>query len=625
MQVYNGPAVDLGTHTMKRALKWSGLALLALLLLAAALLVHTWYFKPLSIDWFYARSLLKFVLDEPELLTYWRILEPIGIRSHNARLTDASVAHGDRTFARLKDDLATLHRYDASAYTGQDRLSYDIFEYFIDTQVRGERWRYHDYPVNQMFGVQADLPNLLTQAQQVNDSTDAEHYIARLGEFPRKIGQVIEGLELRASKGIVPPKFVVEKVSEQIKGFLAPGARGNTLTVSFKEKLDKIPADRMDAATRAGFLARAEEAVDASVVPAYQALSGYLDTLRAKATRNDGVWALPEGDQFYKYAIESNTTTTMGADEIHALGLSEVARIGTEMDRILSGAGYTEGTRSQRVQKVGQSPAQRYPDTDEGRAQILKDYEAIINEVSAGLNPYFGTKPKAGVVVVRVPPFAEKTAPGAYYNPPPMDGSKPGRFYANLGNIGETLKYGMRTDAYHEAVPGHHMQSAIAQEIQGLPFFRRLVPFTAYMEGWALYAEQLAWEMGFEKNPLDNLGRLQREMFRAVRLVVDTGLHSKRWTREQAIEYMVANTGMPESAVVVEIERYIVAPGQALAYKVGMMKILELRERAKTSLGTRFDIREFHDEVLTNGAMPLSVLERVIDAYIARKKALPAA
>ena len=609
---------------MKRAFRWTGLALLGVMLLAVGLLAHTWYFKPLSINWFYARSFLKFVLDEPELLTHVRILESVGIRSHNGKLTDASDAHDDRAYARLRDDYATLHRYDANGYTGQDRLSYDIFDHFIGNQLRGERWRYHNYPINQLFGVQSDLPNLMTQAQQVNDATDAEHYIARLGEFPRKMEDVIDGLKLRESKGIVPPKFAVEKVIDQIKGFLAPGAKGNTLTVSFKEKLDKIPADRMEAPARAAFLTRAEQAVAASVNPAYEKLVAYLETLRPKATRNDGVWALPQGDEFYKYSIESFTTTAVTADEIHALGLSEVARIGAEMDRILENAGYAEGTRGERMRKLTTAPEQLYPETDEGRAQILKDYQVIIDEVTAGLDPYFGVKPKARVVVVRVPPFAEKTAPGAYYNAPPMDRSGPGRFYVNLGTIGETPKYGMRTTAYHEAVPGHHLQLAIAQEIEGLPFFRSVVPFTAYAEGWALYAERLAWEAGYEKDPLDNLGRLQAEMFRAVRLVVDTGLHSKRWTREQAIDYMVTNTGMLESAVVVEIERYLVAPGQALAYKVGMLKILELRERAKTTLGSKFDIREFHDEVLKNGGMPLSVLERVIDAYIARTKALPA-
>jgi len=610
---------------MKRALKWSGIALLGLLVCAAALLAHTWYAKPLSIEWFYARVFLQFALEDPELLTQFRLLEPVGIRSHNARLTDASDAQDDRRFALLKGALETLHRYDASGYSGQDRLSYDIFEHFVSNQVRGDPWRYHSYPVNQLFGVQSDLPNLMTQAQQVNDAVDAEHYIARLGEFPRKMDQVIESLQVRESKGIIPPRFVVEKVVDQIKGFLAPGAKGNTLTASFKDKLDKIPPGKLDAEARNAFLSRAERAVAASVVPAYERLAAHLETLRPKALRNDGVWALPQGDEFYRYAIESYTTTTMSADQIHALGLAEVARIGGEMDRILKEAGYADGTLGERLRRLSTAPAQLYPDTDEGRAQILKDYQAIIDEISAGLDPHFGIKPKARVVVMRVPPFAEKTAPGAYYTPPPMDGSEPGKFYANLGIVSETPKYGMRTLAYHEAVPGHHLQNAIAHELQGLPLFRSIVPFIAYMEGWALYAERLAWEAGYEKDPLDNLGRLQAEMFRAVRLVVDTGLHSKRWTREQAIAYMVENTGMPESAVVVEVERYIVAPGQALAYKVGMLKILELRERAKTALGSRFDIREFHDEVLKNGAMPLSVLERVIDAYVVRKKVLPPA
>ena len=606
---------------MKRALKWFGMLLLALLLLAGALLAHTWYMKPLSVNWFYTRVFLRFALDSPELLTQLRILEPAGIRSHNAKLGDASIAHEDAIFARLKDDYATLQRYDATGYTGQDRLSYDIFDYFAGTVVRGEPWRYHNYPVNQLFGIQSNLPNLMTQQQQVNDLTDAENYIARLGEFPRKLSQVIEGIKLRESRGVVPPKFVVEKVIDQIKGFVAPGAKGNVLAVSFREKLAKVPADRIDAATRETLAARAEQAVGDSVIPSYNALAAYFETLRPKATRNDGVWALPDGDRYYQYAVESNTTTTMSADQIHQIGLAEVARLGAAMDGILRQAGYTEGTAAERVRKLAKSPAQLYPDSDEGRAQILRDYQRIIDEVSAGLDPWFGIKPAAKVEVKRVPPFTEKTAPGAYYNPPPLDGSRPGTFFANLGDVAATPKFTMHSLAYHEAVPGHHLQIAIAHELKGLPIFRSVVPFTAFTEGWGLYAEQLAWEAGYEKDPLDNLGRLQAEMFRAVRLVVDTGMHAKRWSREQAIDYMMANTGMPESDVVIEIERYLVNPGQALAYKVGMMKILELRERAKAALGPRFDIREFHDEVLKNGALPLSLLERVIDAYVAGKKA----
>ncbi|MEQ1519504.1 MAG: DUF885 domain-containing protein, partial [Usitatibacteraceae bacterium] len=241
-------------------------------------------------------------------------------------------------------------------------------------------------------------------------------------------------------------------------------------------------------------------------------------------------------------------------------------------------------------------------------------------EISAGLDPYFGIKPKAKVEVRRVPALSEKTSPFAYYNGPAFDGSKPGVFYANLRKVDEIPKFGMRTLAYHEAVPGHHLQTAIAQELKGLPIFRNVIPFTSYNEGWGLYAERLAWEIGYEKNPLDNLGRLQAEMFRAVRLVVDTGIHAKRWTREQAIEYMITNTGMPEIEVIAEIERYFVMPGQALAYKVGMIKILQLREKAKQELGAKFSLRDFHDTVLKNGSMPLAVLERVVDEYIAAAK-----
>jgi len=603
---------------VKRFLKWGAGALLALLLAGASLAAHTWYFKPLSIDWFYARVFLRLALENPELLTQLRILEPIGIRSHNARLTDASIAHEDRVRALVREEFETLHRYDAGRLAGQDRLSYDVFDYFVEMQLRGERWRFHNYPVNPLFGVQSDLPHLMTQTQQVNDSTDAEHYIARLGEIPRKLDQVIDGLRVRERKDLIPPKFVVEKVVDQVNAFVAPGAKGNALTVGLREKLEKTSIDET---ARAGLLARAEQAVGASVIPAYRRLAAYLETLRAKALRNDGVWALPDGDQYYQHAIELNTTTRMTAEQIHELGLSEVARIKDEMTRGFDKAGYREGSLLERYRRLGDSPEQRYESSDEGRARILQDYQSLIDEISAGMDRYFGVKPAAAVIVKRVPAFSEKTAPAAYYSAASMDRARPAQFFVNLRDVEATKRYRMRTLAYHEAVPGHHLQTAIAQDLKGLPFFRRILQFTAYDEGWALYAERLAWEAGYEKDPRDDLGRLQDEMFRAVRLVVDTGMHAKRWPREKAIEYMIENTGMPEAEVIVEIERYLVMPGQALAYKIGMLKILELRERAKRALGPRFDIREFHDEVLTNGALPLALLERVIDAYVARRKA----
>ena len=601
-------------------MKWAGVAFLGLAAVSLAFGVHTWYAKPLSIDWFYARTFLRFALDNPELLTQIRILEPFGLHAHNARFADGSLAHENEEFARMKADYATLHRYDTSRYTGQDRLSYEIFDDFVGTNVRGEPWRFHDYPVNQLFGVQSELPNLMTQLQQVNDATDAEDYVARLGEFPRRFGELIESIRFRETRGVLPPKFVVEKVLDQIHAFIATGAAGNALVLTFKEKLDRIPPEKMDAAKRSAFLAHATRAVETSVLPAYANLAAYFETLRPKATRNDGVWALPDGDRYYQYQVERNTTTTMTADEIHALGLAEVARITAKMHGILDAAGYRDGTVGERMRRLAQSPTNRYPDSDEGRARILTDYQAIIDDMSRGLDRYFVTKPKAEVVAKRVPPIAETTAPAAYYTGAPLDQSRPATFYVNLHDVGMTPKFAMRTTAYHEAVPGHHLQISIAQELQGLPVFRKLVPFTAYSEGWALYAERLAWEAGYEKDPLDNLGRLQSELFRSVRLVVDTGLHRKRWTREQAIEYMAKTTGMAESEVVIEVERYLVQPGQALAYKVGMLKILELRDRARGALGNKFDVRAFHDVVLRNGAMPLEILERIVDSYIAERQ-----
>ncbi len=307
---------------------------------------------------------------------------------------------------------------------------------------------------------------------------------------------------------------------------------------------------------------------------------------------------------------------------LHDFGLSEVDRIQTEILDILEAEGWdvSQGFHPA-ISEMAENPKFYYSDSDEGRDQILADYQAILDEISAGLEPYFDVVPDAGMEVQRIPEFKEKTAPGAYYQPPAMDGSRPGVFYANLYDIKATPRYGMRTLAYHEGVPGHHFQSAIQQQQDDLPFFRRIIPSIAYSEGWAMYAERLAWELGLQDDPYDNIGRLQAELFRAVRLVVDTGIHYKRWNREQAIDYMISNTGMAESDVVAEIERYFVMPGQALAYKVGMTKILELRDLARAELGEQFDIRKFHNVVLTNGKVPLDILEDLVLQYIADEKA----
>ncbi len=287
------------------------------------------------------------------------------------------------------------------------------------------------------------------------------------------------------------------------------------------------------------------------------------------------------------------------------------------MDAILREQGYTEGTVAERMTALGEEPRFLYPNTDAGREQILEDFQVIIDEIDEAMPDWFITLPKSPVEVVRIPEFRQEGAASASYTLPALDGSRPGRFNVNLRNLREHPRFRMRTLAYHEAVPGHHLQSALQTELTGVPQFRRVLPFTAFSEGWGLYAERLAWEAGFQDDPFDNLGRLQDELFRAVRLVVDTGIHRMRWTREEAITYMVDNSGLAETDVVTEIERYFVLPGQATAYKIGMIKILELRERARGALGEDFDIRMFHEVVLRNGDVPLTILEREVDSWIA--------
>jgi uncharacterized protein (DUF885 family) len=604
---------------MKLLRKFS--SLLAILVAAGiALAAHTWFAKPLSINWFYLRYLVQQGMNNPEQLTSLRMLEPYGLRGHNAKLSDDSLAQDARDFARAKADYDTLMSYDTSKFSRQEKVSYDVFRFHLETELEESRWRNQRYVVTQLFGVHSWLPQLMSDQQQIHDATDAEHYIARMQAIPTKMTQLAEKIAFRAEQGTIPPRFALDKAIAQIDRFVGDAPAANPMVKTFRERLKKIAPEKMDAPTQEAFAKRAEEAISSHVLPGYATLRKALDVQRATQTSNNGVWALKDGAAFYESRILQHTTTRMKADELHALGLTEVARIGAEIDALLTKLNLPGETRAAKIKALEMSAAQQYPNNDDGRAQVLQDYQKIVDEIETGLDPQFKTKPKAKMVVKRVPAYAEKGAPAAYYNAPAFDGSAPGIFYANLGDLAETSKFRMRTLSYHEGIPGHHMQIAIAQELQGLPIFRSLFGFTAYAEGWALYAERLAWEMGFIKTPGDDLGRLTDEMLRAVRLVVDTGIHAKKWTREQAIQYMAKELGSEEEAAVTEIERYFVDPGQALAYKVGMMKILQLREKARTALGAKFDPRAFHDVVLTNGSVPLTVLEGLVDDYIAATK-----
>jgi uncharacterized protein (DUF885 family) len=590
----------------------------ALLTAATVWVVNLVWFKPFSIDLFYDRSFVRFLLTNPELLSSLRMIPP-NIEWYEDDLADESVAEQQRAAADLRETLATLRAYDRADQTPAQLLSSDILDWFLDQQVRGEAYMWHAYPVTQLFGIQNQLPEFMVETHQINSKDDAEDYVARLSKFGVKFDQVLEGMELRESKGIRPPDFVVEKVLIGMRKFIATPAKENVLYTSFVERTAKVA--ELDPPTRDALAAQVEAEITGTVYPAWTKMIGFLEGIQPKLTHDAGAWRLPDGDAYYAHELRGYTTTDYTPEQVHQLGLDQVAKISAEMRTILDAQGHTGGTVGGWMQKLNEDPKFLYPDTPEAREQILKDYQAIIDEVDAGMDAAFAVRPKAKVEVKRVPEFREKNAPGAYYNAPPRDGSKPGVFYANLREVKEIAKFGMRTLSYHEAVPGHHFQISIAQELTGVPQFRTFGLFTAYTEGWALYAEQVAAEHGYLDDPYDRLGHLQAALFRAVRLVVDTGMHHKRWSREQAIDYMRSTTGMTETDVTAEIERYIVWPGQACAYMVGKLKILELRGRAQAALGAKYDEKAFHDVVLKNGAVPLAILERLVEAWIAERSA----
>ena len=571
--------------------------------------------KPWSVNLLYVRTFLRLALDSPELLTHLGILEKLGWHFHNAKLADASVAHETKQFRQLAKDLRILRSYDRRRQSPAQLLSTDVMDWFLDDQLRGEPYRFHNYPLNQMFGIQSELPNFMLTLHPLVSRTEARNYIRRLSKFGVKFDQVLEGLQMREQRGVIPPRFVIRRVLDEMTAFVGQPATDNPLYTVFKEKTSKL---KLDPAEQQRLLNEVETQIKAVVYPAYQKFIAYFTALEGKATDDDGVWKLPNGAAYYAYCLRSNTTVALNPEQVHAIGLAEVERIEGEMKAILTRLGYPDVENAPlKLQEFAKDERFLYPNTNEGRLQALADYQRILDEMNASLDPLFAVRPKAALKVERVPEFREKTSAGAYYHPADLGGGRPGVFYANLRDMNEVAKFSMKTLAYHEGIPGHHFQLAIAMELRGVPFFRRLVPFTAYAEGWALYAEKLVRENGaYTADPYGELGCLDAELFRAVRLVVDTGIHAMRWTRQQAIDYMQQHTASALESIVSEVERYIVMPGQACAYKIGELKLLELRQKARQALGDRFDLRQFHDVILKNGAMPLSLLEQVVEEYI---------
>ncbi|MDH1469534.1 DUF885 domain-containing protein [Shewanella sp. GD03713] len=541
----------------------------------------------------------------------------MGIKQDYDKWDDIGDEADARELARTKKQLAEVNQLDASKLDPQTRLSLTLLTQNLNNDIKDYQWRYHNYPVNQMHGGHSMIASFLINQHQITDVSDAKAYISRLNGVPKRLSQLQQALEIRADKGIIAPKFVFGYVISDSQNIIkgAPFDKGedSALLADFRKKVNALSISETE---KNQLIADAEKALVSQVEPAYQTLIAYIKTLEAKADTRDGVWKLPDGEAFYNNALARTTTTHMTADEIHQLGLAEVERIHNEMRAIMKKVNFN-GTLQEFFTFMRDDPQFYYPNTAEGKAAYLADATKLIDNMRSRLDEVFKVKPKAAMIVKQVEAFREKSAGKAFYEQPAPDGSRPGSYYANLYDMKAMPKYQMEALAYHEGIPGHHMQIAISQELKDIPKFRKFGGYTAYIEGWGLYSESFPKEMGLYADPYSDFGRLAMELWRACRLVVDTGIHAKKWTREQGIAYYVDNTPNAKSDAKKMVERHIVMPSQATAYKVGMIKLLELRHKAEKQLGDKFDIRDFHTLVLANGALPLDVLEEQVDQWIA--------
>ena len=557
------------------------------------------------------------LLRHPMQATY------LGEKINYGKWDDVSDKAAQENFAF---DMAMLQKmrknFDTLSLDKQGLISYKLFELNAKYEMEAFPYRFNNYPVNQEDGLHTEVPTFLINVHMIDNIKDAQDYVSRLASLKVLFGQLIDNLKLREQKGIIAPQFVFPKVIDAcgnvIKGAPFDDSKTNSpLWDDFTNKVNKLA---ISDAEKEKLKRAAKKALLHSVKPAYQNLIGYLGELSKKAPAQGGAWSFPDGDKYYAMAVRQTTTTTLTPEEIYQTGLREVARIQGEIQELMKKVGHGNDSLPAFFNFMRYDHQFFYPNTDAGRAAYLAKATGIIDTMRTRLNDIFITKPKAPIVVMNVEKFRENSAGNGFYEQPSPDGKRPGRFYVNLTDMNQCPIYELEALAYHEGIPGHHMQISIAQELTGIPQFRKYGEYTAYVEGWGLYSEYLPKEMGFYKDTYSDIGRLCMELLRAARLVVDPGLHYKHWTREQGIEYFRRNTAEAPDECVHAIERYIIWPGQATAYKIGMMKILELREKAKRELGPQFNIREFHEVVITNGALPLNVLENLVDEWIVRKK-----
>ncbi len=538
-----------------------------------------------------------------------------------SELSDWSLTALAENKANNTRDLKALRSIDRKQLKGMDAVNYDTVDFVLSVQDdANRRFQYggqginSPYVLSQLTGSYQQMPDFLDTQHSIETKDDADAYLSRVEAFGRLMDQEAEVVRHDVGLGVIPPDFVIDKALTQMKAFLAYEPEKAPVVASLvrRAKEKNLAGD---------WAGQAEGLYADKVRPALARQIAVLESLRPKAVHDAGCWRLPDGDEYYRLGLRYYTTSNITPDEVHKLGLDLVRSLGAEADVLMKKAGYTQGTVGERYRAMATDPKQIYPNTDKGKEELLAHLNEQVKVISAKLPQWFGQLPKAPLEIRRVPPATEAGAPGGYYFSPSLDGSRPGIYWINLRDTAEVPAWTLPTLTYHEGIPGHHLQLALNNEAGDLPLIRKVIGFSGYSEGWALYAEQLAVEMGmYDNDVLGHIGMLHDAMFRAVRLVVDSGMHAKRWSREQAVKYYVDNIGDAETAAITEVERYCVWPGQACSYMVGKMTWLNGRERAKKALGRKFDIRKFHDAGLLAGGTPLTVLDNVIDNYIASAK-----
>lgn len=568
--------------------------------------------QSIALSEFFAKSYQEDLANSPIRQSYQ------GIKDDYGQWDDISDAATNEEIARLQSRLVKAKQFERNDLSAQERLSLDIYILDIERQLANDAFRYHSYIMNQFWGAHTFVPSFLINIHRISEVSDADAYITRLNGVESFFDQLIGQLRLREESGIFPPKWSYDQMIQAARNVIngAPFVEGesdSTIWADFQKKVSNL---ELTDAEQNRLLDQARSALINKVQPAYEKLMSELTKQRLLSPQGDGVWRLPDGDKWYQNRLAWYTTTDLNAQQVHELGLYHVERIHNEMRNIMQTVNF-DGSLSEFFEFMRNDPQFYYADNDEGREAYMRDAKAYIDAMEQKLPEYFGLIPKADMIIKRVESFREQSAGKAFYQSPSKDGSRPGTYYANLYDMSVMPSYQMEALAYHEGIPGHHMQRAITQELQGIPEFQKYASFTAFTEGWGLYTEELPKEMGFYQDPYSDFGRLAMELWRACRLVVDTGLHTKRWSREDAIAYLVKNTPNSEYDAVKAIERYIALPGQATAYMIGKLEIQKLRAKAEAELGDDFDVRGFHDEVLKDGPVPLNLLAQKIDHWIA--------